>query len=123
MYKTECLREALAGGQRELLIARLMDGPGAFTTAMDQLNSWFGGSARDIEHQIRTVLYLPCITSERESEALTEYAIALRSLLANMHTCGKSPGLELSLLVTQKVPRSTLVRYFELYGNGNSNVH
>ena len=121
-YRMERLREAVAGGSSESLIASLIDGPGVYTTTWKELDSWHGGSDRNLEHQLRAIIEHPKILNERDVDGLTKYAITLRSTLANMTTCGMQPGVELCLMATEKVPKSMLVRYFERHGDGNTDV-
>ena len=74
------------------------------------------------EHQLRAIIEHPKILNERDVDGLTKFAITLRSILANMTTCGMQPGVELCLMATEKVPKSMLVRYFERHGDGNTDV-
>ncbi|XP_065192575.1 uncharacterized protein LOC135823654 [Sycon ciliatum] len=121
-YQMARLREAVAGGEAAILIEDLLDGPGAYDAAWAELESWFGGTDRHLEQQIRDLLNHPRVTNERDVEGLQQYAVKLRSLIANMKLCGSEPGPELCIIATEKVPRTTLIRYFERHGDGNTDI-
>ena len=121
-YQMARLREALSGGQAYDLIADLLEGPGAYYAAWQELESWFGGSDRHLEQQIRELMNYPRVASERDVDSLQKYAVKLRSLIANMQLCGSSPGAEMAIIATEKIPKTMLIRYFERYGNGNTDI-
>ena len=62
-YKLAHLREALAGGSAADLIADVLDGPGAYTAIMEELDRWFGGKDRNLEQQERELMAWPRITN------------------------------------------------------------
>ena len=117
------LREALGGGEAEELVADVLDGPGAYDALWQELQVWYGGDSREVERHERDLLSMPRITSEREAESLKAMALKLRSTLLNLKLCGRCPGHELYLSVTEKVPRSLLSRYFTEYPEARCNVY
>ena len=121
-YKLARLKEALDGGTAASLIKGIMDGPGAYRRALEELESWFGGMERHLEKQMREVINQPKIHNERDLDGLQKYAVALRNTLSNMATSGLTPGHELYLLATEKVPRTMLIKYFERYGENAADV-
>ncbi|XP_065182304.1 uncharacterized protein LOC135813015 [Sycon ciliatum] len=112
-YKLAHLREALADGAAEDLIADVLDGPGAYSAIMEELDRWYGGTDRSLEQQERELMSWPRINTERELDELKTLAVKLRNTLLNLRVARIAPGRELYLSVTQKVPRSVLSAYFE----------
>ncbi|XP_065182163.1 uncharacterized protein LOC135812873 [Sycon ciliatum] len=114
-YKLAHLREALAGGSAADLIADVLDGPGAYTAIMEELDRWFGGKDRNLEQQERELMAWPRITNERDLATMKQFAVKLRNTLLNMKVANITPGRELYLSITQKVPRAVLAAYFDKY--------
>ena len=79
-----CLREAEHGGKAKALIADLLDNPGAYGIAWAELVSWFDGSDRHLEQQIRELMNYLSISSEGDVDGLQKYAIKLRSTTSNL---------------------------------------
>ena len=119
-YRLVRLREAVNDGEAASLIADLLGSPGAYQAACLELESWFGSSDREMEQQVRDLMQYQRITSERDLEGLRQYAIKIRSLVANLHMCETQPGPEICIIATEKIPNTMLVRYFEANGNGNT---
>ena len=122
-YKFERLREALAGGKAEDIIAGVIDGAGAYQAALDELTAWYGGSDREMERQQRELLALARISNERDVGGLEKLAIKLRNLLINMNSYGIQPGRDLYLSVSEKLPRSLLLRFVETFDDSSSDIH
>ena len=122
-YKFERLREALAGGKAEDIIAGVIDGAGAFQAALDELTAWYGGSDREMERQQRELLALARVSNERDVGGLEKLAIKLRNLLINMNSYGIQPGRDLYLSVSEKLPRSLLLRFVETFDDSSSDIH
>ena len=78
-YKLAHLREALADGAAEDLIADVLDGPGAYSAIMEELDRWYGGTDRSLEQQERELMSWPQINTERELDELKTLAVKLRS--------------------------------------------
>ena len=93
----------------------LLDGPGAYQAAIQELDLWYDRTSRLVEQQEKEVLSWPKIGSEREGDQLKAFALKLHSVLVSMKSCGMQPGRQLHLAATQKVPTSVLLRYFELH--------
>jgi len=121
-YKLVRLREAVQGGSANDLIADLLDGPGAYLAAWTELESWFGGTDRQLEQQIKDIMTQARIVSERDLDGIQKFAIKLRSTLSNIRSCGDQPSRELCIIATEKIPRSMLVRFFEKHGSGTTDV-
>ena len=122
-YALARLREAVEGGTAEPLIADLLDGRGTYQVAMQELDSWFGGSDRHFDQQVRELMNYPRLTNDRDVEALQKYAVKLRSTIANLRACGSMPGTELCIIATEKIPKRMLVKFFEQHGNGCSDIN
>ena len=103
MYKLAQLRQCLVGGQAEELVEGILDGSGAYQAVLDELDKWYGGDDQALERQEKELLQWPRM---KDTEAVTKFAIKLRTTLVNMGVCGVEPGRELHLSVTQKHPRS-----------------
>ena len=58
-YKLTRLKEAVVGGSAEDLIAGIIDGPGAYSAAWNELDLWYGGEHRFLQRQERDVMNLP----------------------------------------------------------------
>ncbi|XP_065177011.1 uncharacterized protein LOC135806713 [Sycon ciliatum] len=121
-YKMARLREAVAGGAAEDLIADLLDGEGAYQSAMAELDAWYGGSQRELERQQKELYALPRIQHDKDTTALQTLAIKLRNVLLNMQAGHIMPGREMYVTVTQKLPRNLLLRYIERYDDATGNV-
>ena len=121
-YKMARLREALAGGCAEELIEDVMDGPGAYQAAMQEIEAWYGGEDRQIERHEQEIITWPKITTMKDTEKIKKFALKLRSVLVNMRSCGITPGRELYLAATEKVPSSMLLKYFEKYDDQKCDV-
>ena len=78
-YKLAHLREALADGAAEDLIADVLDGPDAYSAIMEELDRWYGGTDRSLEQQERELMSWPQINTERELDELKTLAVKLRS--------------------------------------------
>ena len=121
-YKMTRLRECLAEGSAEELISNILDGPGAYVEALKEIEAWYGGNEQELERQEKEIMAWKQITSERDTEALKHLALKLRKTLMNMRVCGETPGRELYRVVTQKVPATMLIRYFEAHDDQTSNL-
>ena len=121
-YKMARLREALEGGTADDLIADLLDGPGAYSAALKELDEWYGSNDRELERQQQELLALPRITSERDSDKLQQLAVRLRNVLLNMSTASLTPGRDLYIAITQKLPRGMLTRFVESHDDSLTNV-
>ena len=122
-YKFERLREALAGGAADEIIAGVIDGAGAYQAALAELAAWYGGSDREMERQQRELLALSRVTNERDVAGLEKLAIKLRNLLINMRSYKVYPGRDLYLNVSQKLPRSMLLRFVDQHDDSTSDVY
>ncbi|XP_065185956.1 uncharacterized protein LOC135816784 [Sycon ciliatum] len=122
-HKFARLREALAGGEAEDLVADIVHGPGAYKSALQELDAWYGGPVRDIVRYERELLAVPRIVSERDLDQLKSFALRLRNTLINLNTAGLTPGRELYLSVTQKVPKPVLIRFLERHDDSLCDIH
>ena len=107
-YRLVRLREAVNDREAASLIADSLDGPGAYQAAWLELESWFGGSDRQVEQQVRDLMQYQRVTSELDLEGLWQYAIKIRSLVANLHMFGTQPGPEICIIATEKIPTRCL---------------
>jgi len=121
-HKLDRLRESTEGGKAESLVAGVIDGPGAYQEAWQQLEAWYGGQDRHLEKQIRSVMDQRKITSETDYGALQEYAVRLQNTLSSLKICGTQPGTELYLLATERVPKELLMKFFAQHGEHTSDV-
>ena len=121
-YKMARLREALDGGKAEELICEVLDGPGAYRAALEELEAWYGSSERELERQQTELMSLPRIVMEKDTESLQKLAVKLRNVILNMSTAGMQPGRELYIAVTQKLPRGMLSRYMDCHDDNRSNA-
>ena len=121
-HKLARLREALSGGSAEELVEGVLDGPGAYQAVLAELEEWFGGSNRELEHQRREVLALPRVTNEKDTASLQKLAVKLRNLVLNLRTCGMIGSKDLYLSVTQKLPRTMLAKYMESHDDATSDA-
>ena len=121
-YKMARLREAVAGGTAEELIADIMDGPGAYQAAMAEIEAWYGGEDRQLERHEKEILSWPKISNEKDTEKLKKFALKLRSVLVNMRSCNIQPGRELYLSATQKIPSPLLLKFFERHNDRDCNI-
>ena len=111
------------GGKTEPLVAGVIDGPGAYQEAWQQLEARYGGQNRHLEKQIRAIIDQRKSVSELDYSALQGYAIKLQSTMANMKMCGTAPGAELYLLATERVPREVLMKFFLAHGEHTTDVN
>ena len=118
-HKLARLREAVDGGRAAEIVRGILDGPDAYSHVWTELDAWYGGSDRLIEHQIRDVVSQARITSDADLSGLQRYAIKLRTTVANLRASGVSPGVELYIMASEKVPKRLLVKYFERHGQVN----
>ena len=121
-YKFERLREAVAGGSAADLITGIVDGAGAYQAALHELGAWYGGSDREVERQHQELIALSRINSERDVTAMEKLSVKLRNFLINMRSYGVTPGRDLYLSVTRKLPRGMLLRYMDSHDNAASDV-
>ena len=61
-----------------------------------------------MEQQVRDLMQYQQITSERDLEGIRQYAIKIRSLVANLQMCGTKPGPEICIIATEKIPTRCL---------------
>ena len=120
VYKLAQLRQCLQGGQAEELVEGILDGPGAYQAVLDELDKWYGGDDQALERQEKELLQWPRM---KDTEAVTKFAIKLRTTLVNMGVCGVEPGRELYLSVTQKLPRSVLLDFFKNHDDRECDIH
>ena len=121
-YKMARLREALDGGKAEELISEVLDGPGAYRSALEELEAWYGSSDRELERQQKELMNLPRVVMEKDTESLQRLAVKLRNVIVNMRTAGMQPGRELYISITQKLPRGMLSRYMDTHDDSTSNA-
>ncbi|XP_065178471.1 uncharacterized protein LOC135809125 [Sycon ciliatum] len=121
-HKLAHLREALADGSAEELIADVLDGPGAYKAIMAELERWYGGQDRELNNQERELMEWPVLTNERDVSQLKKFAIRLRNTLLNMEAVQVQPGRELYLALTRKIPRRLLARYFDRYDDSSCDI-
>eukprot|EP00117_Sycon_ciliatum_P034581 scpid8721/ scgid26367/ len=114
-YKMARLREALDGGKAEELVSGILDGPGAYSAVLKELDQWFGGDNRELERQQQELLASPRISREDDTTALQRLAVKLRNVLLNLKTANVVPGRELYIAVSQKLPRRMLSRFLDRY--------
>ena len=123
-HKFARLREALAGGQAEDLVADIVHGPGAYKSALQELDAWYGAQPEtSCAMRERELLAVPRIVSERDLDQPKPFALRLRNTLINLNTAGLTPGRELYLSVTQKVPKPVLTRYLERHDDSLCDIH
>ena len=101
----------------------ILEGPGAYRAALEELDAWYGSNDRELERQQRELQALPRIAMERDTASLQQLAVKLRNVLLNMRTAGVTPGRDLYISVTQKLPRGLLTRFVERYDDANADVH
>ena len=121
-HKLARLRECLSGGSADELVRDIMEGPGAYEAALSELATWYGGEEQQIEQHEKEILTWPKIQSDKDSEKLKKFALKLRSVLVNMQSCNISPGRELYLAATQKIPASLLLQYFDQYDDRDYDI-
>ena len=121
-HKLARLREAVMEGDAEDLIAERVDGPGAYKAALQELDSWYGGTMREVDRYEKELMAAPRITNEHDVDALKNFAIKLRNTLINLDTCGIVPGRELYLELTQKVQKSMLACYLDSHNDSQCDV-
>jgi len=120
-YKLAQLRECLFGGSANDIIDGILDGPGAYDAILSELDAWYGGDDRTLERQEREVLQWPRV--KESDDGFSTFVLKLRTMLMNMEMCGVQPGRELYLAVTQKLPRSLLMRYMDRYDDAECNIY
>ena len=76
----------------------------------------------ELERRQQELLALPKVRVERETEKLQHLAVNLRNILLNMAMANLTPGRDLYIAVTQKLPRSMLTRFVESYQGTSTNV-
>ncbi|XP_065185823.1 uncharacterized protein LOC135816555 [Sycon ciliatum] len=121
-HKFARLREALTGGDAYELIAEIVDGPGAYNAALHELDAWYGGPTRDIDRYEKELMSAPRLVNERDLDGLKSFAVKLRNALINLSASGITPGRELYLSVTQKVPKSVLTRFMEKHDDSQCDI-
>ena len=121
-YKMARLREAIEHSTAKDLVVDLLAGPGTYSVAWSELESWFGGADRHLEQQIREVMTQARIANERDLVGLQKYAVKLRSTIANIRTSGSTPSQELCIIATEKIPKSMLIKFFDEHGTGSTDI-
>ena len=91
-HKLAHLREALADGSAEELIADVLDGHGAYKAIMAELERWYGDQDRELNNQERELMEWPVLTNKRDVSQLKKFAIRLRNTLLNMEAVQVQPG-------------------------------
>ncbi|XP_065177328.1 uncharacterized protein LOC135807825 [Sycon ciliatum] len=120
-YKLAQLRECLMHGTASDLVDGVLDGPGAYHTILRELDAWYGGDNRTVERQEKEILQWPKLKESDDNFA--KFVLRLRTMLMNMEMCAVTPGRELYISVTQKLPKSLLLRYMEKYDDADCDIY